>query len=150
MNTVLYFHAFILIQKRYIDSVLLFLNWIGKTRSVWRNDEHFINGNHFGSIGVSTAWLRRTVTLKFLRHNLRTRKKIIQFLLYVVFFFFTFWDWNEALYALFKRKPWVSTQKQLTLVWIWIPNYLESERTMKFNILSTFQKIRSSNTNDFE
>jgi hypothetical protein len=55
--------------------VLLFLNWLGNTRLVWRNHEHFINRNNFGSIGVSTAWLRRTVNLKFLRHNSLTRKK---------------------------------------------------------------------------
>jgi hypothetical protein len=41
------------------------------------------------------------------------RKKITPFLLYG---FLTFWDWNEALYALFKRKQWVSTKKQLMLV----------------------------------
>jgi hypothetical protein len=37
------------------------------------------------------------------------RKKIIPFLLYYYLFFFTILDWNKALYALFKRKPWVST-----------------------------------------
>jgi len=54
--------------------------------------------------------------------------------------FLTFWNWNDALYSVFKRKPWASTPKQLILVWIWIQNYLESERTRRFRSSTTYRR----------
>jgi hypothetical protein len=79
---------------------------IGSATLVWCdvNHKNFISRNHFGSISVSTAWLRRTVNLNFLWHSLRTRKKKDDTISPLCFFLILGLKWG-IIRGLFKKYP---------------------------------------------